>query len=45
MKETESLLHNSFEVELLKRYLDQYPNESIRLAVAHFSDYRDLNKN
>ncbi len=42
MKKTESPLHNSFEVELLKRYLDAHPQESMRLAIAHFSDYLEL---
>ena len=42
MKDTESLLHNQFEVELLKRYLIEHPQESMRLAVAHFEDYLEL---
>ena len=42
MKDTSSQLHNQFEVELLKRYLIEHPQESIRLAVAHFEDYLEL---
>ncbi len=42
MKKTESPLHNSFEVELLKRYLIEHPQESIRLAITHFEDYLEV---
>jgi|GEM_PF-4378496 len=42
MKNTPSQLHNTFEVELLKRYLDANPQESRRLAIAHFEDYLEL---
>ncbi len=34
MKEAESLLYNEFEVELLKRYLNAHPQESMRIAIA-----------
>ncbi len=36
------MLHNEFEIECLKRYLDKHPSEAHRLAVAHFSDYLEV---
>ena len=35
-------LYTEFEVERLKRYLDQNPQEAYRLAITHFSDYLEL---
>ncbi len=35
-------LYAEFEVERLKRYLKDQPQDSYRLAIAHFSDYLEL---
>ncbi len=36
------MLHNEFEIECLKRYLDKHPSEAHRLAVAHLDDYLEV---
>ncbi len=35
-------LEYQFEVKRLKLYLDTHPQESLRLAIAHFEDYLEL---
>ena len=35
-------LYTEFEVERLKRYLDENPQKAYQLAIAHFSDYLEL---
>ncbi len=35
-------LESQFEVKRLKLYLDTHPQESLRLAIAHFEDYLEL---